>query len=872
MRVMWGKNGQPRVTKPWRAAPKAALSSPLTLVVAAVTSLLACFLGTAAILQASAAGGAAVTYQTGITCPDSYGPMFGKGNIPVRDIPAVTGAIERHAAANGFGAPVVGEFTNVLFGTEFNGDPHYKVRLGYRDQAGLDHLALQQGTRAPGLWLGNVVADAEHIGVGTKPSIQGIALPPVTGIYGDLLDPPPRWWCSQQSGAVIDRLVDDPIDSVVFATDRKTFDDSIKAIGLPTIQYFHVSFYEPAPTTLSAAEDLLQRSRDLVADVRADLTAQGLGSLVAAEVPTFERSVQISRQAQDNVFVSILPLALISVLVGCAGLGTVALQWYQRRHAQLRLLSARGSGPAALGGLAVAELGLPILLGGAAGAGVARLLLGVYGPPGAPDPAAELRAAGVAAATLVVSLVLLAMVVAVRVHREFELGRVRRAGHRMRLLAYFPWELATAGMAWLGWTRLAHYGTTSRLGNPLPQVDPLALTYPVFVVLTVGLLTARLAWLALHASHRARFWSRPALQLAIRRLAGARAPVTGVLVIGTLAIGTLATGIGIANGQEEALDTKSAIFVGSNARLDTDSPIGLGTVAMPASLAGTSTVVGELTGTGSVVLVVDPATFARGAAVDHVPTGDLDGLLRKIAQPDPRGTPAIRVGHRAKQDGKLPDGLPDAVVAGDLPVFPMIGTSPGYVISRTVLDRAQLNGIPKWSVLTTAPMAEATTALRAAGVFIPNRVSRESALDGLPFFVVSWTFSFVALLGAVLGVVAILALLVAVEVRRRQNALAGALVLRMGMRPRTLLASHLMELGALSGLAIVVGVVCGVSVAGLSVPRFDPATFLAPRSELPDPLPFVLTVVVIGVAVVALAGWIAVRSVRTARTAELIRA
>ncbi|MEU5265188.1 FtsX-like permease family protein [Amycolatopsis sp. NPDC021455] len=860
------------MTKPWRAAPRAALSSPLTLIVAAVTSLLACFLGTAAVLQASAAGGAAVAYQTGITCPDSYGPMFGKGNMPVRDIPAVTGAIQRHAAAHGFSTPVVSQYTHVLRGVEFNGDPHYKVRFGYRDQAGLDNLALRQGTRAPGLWLGNVVADAEHIGVGTKPSLQGVPLPPVTGIYRDLLDPPPRWWCSQQSGAVVDRLADDPVDSTVFATDRKTFDDTVQAIGLPVLEFFHVSFYEPAPTTLSAAEDLVRRSRDLVADVRADLTAQGLGSLVAADVPTFERSAVIARQAQDNVFVSILPLALISVLVGCAGLGTVALQWYQRRHAQLRLLSARGSGPAALGGLAVAELGLPILLGGAAGAVAARVLLGVYGPPGAPDPAAVLRAGVVAAVTLVVSLTLLALVVAVRAHREFELGRVRRRGNRVRLLAYFPWELATAGMAWLGWTRLARYGTASRLGNPLPQVDPLALTYPVFVVLTVGLLTARLAWLALHASHRARFWSRPALQLAIRRLAGARAPVTGVLVIGTLSIGTLATGIGIARGQEEALDTKSAIFVGSNTRLDTDSPIGMGDIAMPASLAGTSTVVGELTGTGSVVLVVDPATFARGAAVDRVPGGDLPELLRKISQPDPRGTPVIRVGHTAKQTGELPGGLPDAVVAGDLPVFPMIGTSPGYVVSRAVLGRAQLDGVPKWSVLTTSPMAEATAALRAAGVFIPNRVSRESALDGLPFFVVSWTFSFVALLGAVLGVVAVLALLVAVEVRRRQNALAGALVLRMGMRPRTLLASHLMELGALSGLAIAVGVVCGVSVAGLSVPRFDPATFLAPRSELPDPLPFVLTVLAVGVLVVGLAGWIAVRSVRTARTAELIRA
>ncbi|GAB3146041.1 FtsX-like permease family protein [Amycolatopsis stemonae] len=860
------------MTKPWRAAPKAALSSPLTLIVAAVTSLLACFLGTAAVLQASAAGGAAVTYQTGITCPDSYGPVFGKGNIPVQDIPALTGAVQRHAAAHGFGTPVVGQYTNVLVGTQFNGDPHYKVRLGYRDQAGLDNLTLRRGSRAPGLWLGNVVADAEHIGLGTKPAIRGVALPPVTGIYGDLLDPPPRWWCSQQSGAVVDRLANDPIDSIVFATDRRTFDDTVRALGLPTMQYFHISFYEPAPATLAAAEDLLQRSQDLVADVRADLTAQGLGRLVAADVPTFGRSVQIARQAQDNVLVSILPLALISVLVGCAGLGTVALQWYQRRHAQLRLLSARGSGPGALGGLAVAELGLPILLGGALGAVTARLLLGVYGPPGAPDPEAELRAGFVAAGVLVVSLALLAFVVAVRAHREFELGRVRRKGNRVRLLGYFPWELATAGMAWLGWTRLTHYSTGSRLGNPLPQVDPLALTYPVFVVLTVGLLTARLAWLALRVSHRARLWSRPALQLAIRRLAGARAPVTGVLVIGTLAIGTLATGIGIARGQEDALDTKSSIFVGSNARLDTDSPIGMGEVAMPASLAGASTVVGELTGTGSVVLVVDPATFTRGAAVGSVPADDLGGLLRQISQPDPRGTPVIRVGHTAKQSARMPDGLRDAVAVADLPVFPMIGTSPGYVVSRTALDHGQLDRIPKWSVLTTAPLADATAALRGAGVFIPNRISRETALDGLPFFVVSWTFSFVALLGAVLGVVAILALLVAVEVRRRQNALAGALVLRMGMRPRTLLASHLMELGALSGLAIVVGVVCGLSVAGLSVPRFDPATFLAPRSELPDPLPFVLTVLLVGVLVVGLAGWIAVRSVRTARTAELIRA
>lgn len=865
---------------PWRAAPRAALTSPLTLIIAAVTALLACFLGTAAVLQASAAGGAAVAYQSEVVCPDNYGPVFSKGNVPTEAVPQVVDSIRRKAPAHGFGMPVASRYTPVLHGTEFNGDPNYKITLAYRDQAGLDHLDLADGSHNAGLWLGTVVSGAQGIGVGTTPSFHGTPLPPVTGLYHDLLDPAPRWWCSQQRNAVVDRLANDPLDSVVFTTDGKTFDDTVRALAIPAIKTLYVSFYEAPPKTLSEADDLLERSKALIADVKADLGARGLGDAVVASLP-FERSVEISHQAESNVLVSILPLAAISVLVGCAGIGTVALQWHQRRHAQLRLLSARGSAPGALGLLAVAELGLPIVVGGAIGALLARLLLGVYGPPGELDGGAQVAGSLVAAAILLASLGLLAGVIAVRTHREFELGRVRTGRRKgLRIVAIFPWEILTAGVGLLGWNRLVDYSQASRVGNPLPQVDPLALTYPVFVVLTVGLLAARLAWLALHASHRAKLWSRPALQLAIRRLASARAPVTGVLVIGTLAIGTMATGIGIARGQEEALQTKSAIFVGAETRVDTESVIGTGKTPLPAQIRDTSTVVGELTGTGSIVLVVDPATFRRGAALGPLPGDEVDrllGLLSSSAGPD---VPAIRIGddtkqkaaQKAAQKTALPAGLADARPVGELPMFPIIGTKAGYVISRASLSPAQLTAVPKWTLLSGSPVSQLTEALTTIGITQPNRITRESALDALPFYVVSWTFSFMALLGAVLGVVAVLSLLVAVEVRRRQNALAGALVLRMGMRPRALLASHLMELGTLSGLAVVIGVVCGVSVAGLSVPRFDPATFLAPRSALPNPTPFALTVLAVGVLVVALAGWIAMRSVRTAKTAELIRA
>jgi putative ABC transport system ATP-binding protein len=117
---------------PWRAAPKAALSSPLTMIVAAVTALLACFLGTAAVLQASAAGGATAQYQARLACPDTYGPTFSKTGAAVASTPAEIAAVERHAAAHGFGRPVVATYTPVIRGTEFNGANHYRIRLAYR--------------------------------------------------------------------------------------------------------------------------------------------------------------------------------------------------------------------------------------------------------------------------------------------------------------------------------------------------------------------------------------------------------------------------------------------------------------------------------------------------------------------------------------------------------------------------------------------------------------------------------------------------------------------------------------------------------------------------------------------------------------------
>lgn len=835
------------------------------MLVTAATALLTCFLATATSLHSSAAAGAAIADRAGSVCEDQYGPFFNARSPSPSEAALVADTVRTRAPQHGFGRPVVGLYTPV--GAAEFGDETYRFRLAYRD-GGIDDLELLRGTRDSGLWIGSELADAENIPLGTRG--HGGALPPTTGIYRDLRLPAPGPWCSARDMAITNRLVDHiETGAIVFATDRDAFDRA--AEHFDRLERAVVGFRMPPPSTLDEAQDRAARARALIADVDADLRARGHTDLVHGSVP-FQRSLDLAGQAESNVGLSILPLAVLAVLVGCAGAGMLGLQWYQRRYAVIRLLAARGHGPGALGLLALAELGLPLALGGAAGMLLARVLLPAYGPPGAIEPAETWAAAFGGCGALAVSLLLLVAVVALRVHREFQRGRAAGRRLRSRLPAYVPWELGTAAVAWAGWLRLTEYGGTSRLGDPLPQVDPLALTYPVAVVLTVGIVTARVAFVLLRLSHRTRLWSRPSLQLAIRRLAGARTAVIGVLVVTMLAVGTLAVGTGVSDGQRGALENKTGMYVGAQSSVDVGRNVGIGETPLPEGARVGTSLVGRFNHTAGepTVAVVDPATFADVAWTRTLDDDRLRARLKRISVPDGRQLPALRIGAQAAP----PDvaGLPSLDVTADLDAFPLLSGEPGYVVSRDALTDAQLAEVPQWTVLSAGPLRDLTRAFSDAGMVHPNAESRADVLDALPFHVVDWTFSFVTLLGLVLAVVAILALVVAVETRRRQNALAATLLVRMGLRPASLLRSHLAELGAIGGLATATGVATGVTVAAISVRRFDPVRWLAPVPELPDLAGLVVSIVAITAAVVLLTALLAVRSARTATPAELLRA
>ncbi|NUT99128.1 MAG: ABC transporter permease, partial [Saccharothrix sp.] len=411
------------------------------------------------------------------------------------------------------------------------------------------------------------------------------------------------------------------------------------------------------------------------------------------------------------------------------------------------------------------------------------------------------------------------------------------------------WELATGALAVWAWQRVQDSGlaTPLKIGG-LPRIDAAALAFPLLVVLTTALLAARLARWALRASHRASLWSKPAAQLAIRRLAAAAGPVTGVLLVGVLAIGTIAVGTSIAGSQKTALHVKSGMYAGaeSYAQISPD-------VVLPESLKNNSTIVGESKANDRIALVVDPETFARGA-FQH----DIDPAL--LTQP-------LRVGDAPRREITLP-GLPPLNPTAHVPSFPKLGTS-GWVVPRSQVK--DLDDVPSWYVWSSLPLRELTAALADNGITYRNDNERSKAVAGLPFLTIQWTFGFVTAIGAVLAVVAAIALLLAIEVRRRQNAVSGAFSTRMGLRPSALLGSHLLELGALALVAVAVGLAASAVSSGFAVPKLDPAPRMTPAPEVPDVGPLLASTVGGSALVVLVAAWIAVRAVRSARIGELIR-
>ncbi|MFB9903497.1 FtsX-like permease family protein [Allokutzneria oryzae] len=853
---------------PWTRAPRAALASISTVLVAALAGLVLSFVVTAAATHTVSSGSAAVAYQTGRGCPGIVTPTVDGERLRPDQVEQALRIGTEAAARNGFEQMVGGRYTSVRR-VDFNGRTPW-LRIGHREGAA-DHVKVLQGGERTGLWLPRSVAEAGGVRLGDR-GLGGL-LPPVTTIFEDIAAPTGNWWCSEERYVVANPLADESTTAALgFLPDRAEFDKLVAA--LPTDLRARMSytltmrFPQQLPATLTEAHELADRSAALLGQIDSELNAAGLGTAFT-RTDLLRRGIELSEQARTSVLLAVLPLTAVTVLVGLVAVGAVAVQWCQRRRAEVRLLWVRGVSPAGLGGKAVLELIVPFVLGGAAGLGLGRLALPLFAPSTALDPGTFGLTAVIVAAVLGLAVLVLGGTTAVHVRRAFQ-AKPRGAGRRV--LRWVPWELGTSALAVWSWTRLVNGALTVQRGEVLPRIDPIALAFPLLVVLTAAGLISRVLGVSLGASHRLDAWSWPAVQLAVRRLAISRTTATGVLTVAALAVGTVAVGYGVTSAQQNALDDKSGMVVGANTAVQLPLEVAEGKVAVPAELGSTTTLVGDAPGlvNGSQVrvLVVDRASFERIAW--QASSIDLTDELAKLGPADSSGAaPALSVG-RTPQGRLEPVGGVKIHTVGSLPQFPGFGVDRGYVIAREALPNAY--DAAAWRLWSTDEDINRVTAqLTAGGVRYFNPQSRTKVIDALPFYVVSWTFSFITALGAVLAVLAASSLLLSVEVRRRQNVLFSVLATRMGMRRRTLVSSHLVELGVIAALATAVGTAVGVLGAALSAARLDPAPRLAPFPSVPDPLPFVLLTTLTAAAIVVVAGAIAVRAVRTARAGELLR-
>lgn len=839
---------------PWRAAPRAALANPWTALVTLVAGGVLGFVAASAVFYVDASGNAALAYESGKQCSQAIPPMA-DGSQLTGDQAARAESIARTVAPRyGFPRVVLAEYTGAFFPQFHGGRPN--LRLGYRDGA-TDNLTPLAGGGTDGVWLPQTDAGETHTSVGDR--AENIALPPVTAIYPDQRDPLPDWWCTEDSHVVLPPLASDA--AAIAGTARRVAwvpsPQVLDRSGLPLD--ISLRFPAPAPTTTAQAADLTLRGHAMLGELNHRLAAAGLAGKITG-TSKFDNPMSLALQARREVLDSVLPLAVVSLLVGVAGVAAVAVQWCQRRHAELRLLWSRGSGPAALGGLATAELAAPIGSGAFAGLGIARLTLPWYAPAGALNAGVT----GLTALTVLgcAALALLVLGGTVGWHMRHMLEGSGSLNGLVRATRFVPWEAVTAAMAVFAWLRVVHGLVVSRGGIAVPRIDPLTLLFPLLVVVTVAGVQSRLARLALTNSHRLRLWSMPAVQWAVRRLAAAKPAVSGILLVGALAVGALAVGHGVSNAENQALDAKSGLLLGANTVAQVMPTPAIQRDVLPPALAANSTVTAlERNGTSS-ILAVDPATFARAAWLPR------DGSVQRILAQLQQSHGAVRIGDAPDGTVSAP-GMTSLQVVSSAALFPGFPTDAGYLVPLSALTDPNL--VDSWNVWSAGGPAQLGDALNANGIEYSNPQTRIQALDALPFLTVRWTFGFITALGTVLALVAAASLVLAVEVRRRQHALSATLALRMGLSRRTLIASHIAELGVLGAVAVLAGDGIGIASTDVAVPHLDPAPWLTPSPTAPELWAFVLFTVAATAVVVALTVWTAVRSVRTARIGELLR-
>ncbi|REK18732.1 MAG: ABC transporter permease [Actinobacteria bacterium] len=755
------------------------------------------------------------------------------------------------------------------------------IRFAGRDEF-RDHIELIEGEHGPGAYIDDVAARDLAAGPGDiiEYNIQGdlyqFEVQAVyRGLYDQISDP---YWCLMEGVLEVNIMGDLPPPIVLVDTDyfdygtehfQRVFASYARGIGnweLPiAIDDLTVPGAEQATETLRVADES-------IVDVL-DLPDFFLSSGIHSDLPIVTQRVTALASALQT---SIIPLAAVVLLASIALVGGAGSYWVDRRKLELQYLSALGVGPGAVSLKATLEFIIPMLIGGAAGWGLANAVIPWIGPSPDVDPTARVIAIWTVAGAVALSLTAVALIVSIRTRSILD----HKPRSKRSLAWRIPVMIAAVAGAILVRARIGESAVVIEENQLVGSVDPLVLLLPILTITASVLLIAEVV-IRLFPVIRRMGAKGHSTYLASRRIVSAPTLVIALIAGAALPVATLVYSASLTRSATSTIDAKGKTFIGA----DIQTPV-FGDITPPGSLEEVSTIVikterASFNGEQVDVLAIDGDDFARGAfwEVEHAEI-PLETVLGDLADSsNPAGLDAYLA------NGSIGDG--DLVIrstAAPIQVVAEIESFPGARRGRPLLvvdkdrfvevfadDDGRLPGSRylMWTLDRTE--AEVESELKAASIGFAFTTAAATTLDQLRFAALIWTFDFLEIYSYLAGFVAIGAVLLYVDTRQRARNLSYALARRMGLTRREHLIAGFLEIGALALIGVLTGVLAGRIPARQLYRVLDAVQETPPPPRWIGALDLTAIAFAVGVLVTVVAGMLAQRTADAANTSELLR-
>jgi putative ABC transport system permease protein len=765
----------------------------------------------------------------------------------------------------------------------------------------LDRVEVIAGGSGPGVWISDFQAESLHVDVGDRLSMvgrfRGSLTTRIAGIYKALAATPiTDYW--RPLYALIYSSTGDAVPPPFVIVQPRFF----SRIGPSTAHFFSQLMWTEArwEYRLDANAVSVAEARDLGASIarvsKAIATAgRAAGAANLDEDAPSKSPFAVFRFANTNTVLDDLvddaeettagirlPIVLMSVaacLVALAMIAAAGAFSVRRRRTETLLLATRGVGAAQFAVRSAIESVLPLIIGVAIGWAASGWIVGLLGPSPRIDDAARRSALGWVAVAFVVATVTLSAGAGAAARREAE-----SVAPRSRLRLKGPvWETTLLALAAICYAALVARSASAT--DETTSVDALVIVFPVLLIAGGAGLGARALGRLLPRLRRVGSGARPALFLALRRLAAARK--MALLLVGAVA---LATGVlvysgALARSVETTSITKSQVATGSDfaAQLQLAAPV-------PGNLPFPATVVQRVqqvamapSGALTEVLVVDTSTFENAAFWNGgFSDTSLDQLLDALNGSVDTGLPVVVVGGAQVGDGDFLRVLSSDVplsVAGRASAWP--GMHAGLITLVASSDAVeQLEESGESSLIGAAGARELwakgdpetileTLKDRDVGVTLSHTAADARSTPGL--LAAGWILGYLQAVGAGAGLIAVAGIALYLQARARAGLISWALTRRMGLNPWSFRASIAFEVGAMLLIALAMGTGLALISAGLVYRRFDLLPSLPPAPVFAAPVATVAVALAALVVASAAAGLRTHRFARRSNVAETLR-